>query len=398
MLNRTISNSIQLVNLASDTHRLLFTWAIAHLDRDGKMSGDPRVFRGIVCPMLGHVNEAACARAMVDMVKCGLACAYEDERGQLVILFTGFEEQQAGMRYDREPKSKFGAPPSDGARTKPGYVPAWLRRAAGDDPAQCRLNIANPPDLFGRTDPEEQNPLHCRQDAGTKPAQSRQDAAINEGKGNEGKGIEAAREDTLPAAPTDVGEPDTERTETPPLQLETTDPPESRGRKREPESTRVPEDWKPPEHLYAWGEAEPAVRLAEHVQRAQVAVFVDHYRRMPGRRGYMADWTAAWRNWLRKHREFHPDAPEPQVVGPSKPPPPPAPLLEFRRKQAEAGINYAPTQGSVEAGLESRLQTEIAMMRRGQRAESGQLPVSDAQSNAKSSSVGEADAALGAVK
>ena len=321
MLNRAISNSVQLVNLASDTHRLLFTWAIAHLDVDGRISGDPRVFRGLVCPMLGHVTETSCAIAMADIVQCGLAYAYEDDMGQLVLLFNGFLRQQGKLRVDREPASKFGNPPADCPQFA-GNVPAWLRRAAGDEPAQCRLNLAN--------HAETQSPRNVREMS----AQSPQSAGLIEGKVREVK-LRGLLDDSH-SPPVGQGDPESDKgpelvldlppTLTPELKLE---PPEPKGKKREPQSTMIPEDWQPPDELYAWGEQDPQVLLPEYVQRKELAYFRDHFRQMPGRKGYKSDWTAAWRNWLRKHREFHPEAPKPMPIGPPAPPPPAA-FLEFK--------------------------------------------------------------------
>ncbi|KIA63033.1 hypothetical protein FG87_21970 [Nocardia vulneris] len=37
--------------------------------------------------------------------------------------------------------------------------------------------------------------------------------------------------------------------------------------------------------------------------RAEHAKFVDHWKSQPGSRGCKADWTATWRNWIRRAGE-----------------------------------------------------------------------------------------------
>ena len=55
MLKKKISLDVRWADLQNDTHRLLFTVGIAHLDIDGRISGDPREFKAAVVPMLDYV-------------------------------------------------------------------------------------------------------------------------------------------------------------------------------------------------------------------------------------------------------------------------------------------------------------------------------------------------------
>ena len=50
MLDRDISNS-QAVNRLSYKAALVYTWLLAHLDDQGRMSGDPKAVRGDVVPL-----------------------------------------------------------------------------------------------------------------------------------------------------------------------------------------------------------------------------------------------------------------------------------------------------------------------------------------------------------
>jgi hypothetical protein len=56
MLKRKISLNEALADLANDSHRLLFTWGIAHLDVEGRITGSPRGFKALVAPLLDHIN------------------------------------------------------------------------------------------------------------------------------------------------------------------------------------------------------------------------------------------------------------------------------------------------------------------------------------------------------
>jgi hypothetical protein len=44
ILKKKISLDVRWADLQNDTHRLLFTVGIAHLDIDGRIPGDPREF------------------------------------------------------------------------------------------------------------------------------------------------------------------------------------------------------------------------------------------------------------------------------------------------------------------------------------------------------------------
>ena len=57
---------------------------------------------------------------------------------------------------------------------------------------------------------------------------------------------------------------------------------------------RLPDDWQPD---HSFGEAE-GFSTAEINREADK--FRDHWRQQPGQKGVKLDWTAAWRNWIRK--------------------------------------------------------------------------------------------------
>jgi len=65
--------------------------------------------------------------------------------------------------------------------------------------------------------------------------------------------------------------------------------------------TRLPEGWEPSPSLAVQMRDEcPGVDL----RQAHLA-FTDHFRAIPGQKGVMLDWSAAWRNWIRREAKFH---------------------------------------------------------------------------------------------
>lgn len=76
----------------------------------------------------------------------------------------------------------------------------------------------------------------------------------------------------------------------------------SEPRKRGARGTRLSPDWKPSAELVEQMRAErPGLDFeAEHRK------FVDHFLAAPGQKGVKVDWSAAWRNWMRRAHEFTP--------------------------------------------------------------------------------------------
>lgn len=68
-------------------------------------------------------------------------------------------------------------------------------------------------------------------------------------------------------------------------------------------ATRLPEPFMLTAEMREWGQREyPGVDL-----RAETAKFVDHWRAQGGARARKVDWSAAWRNWIRKAAEWRPN-------------------------------------------------------------------------------------------
>jgi hypothetical protein len=76
--------------------------------------------------------------------------------------------------------------------------------------------------------------------------------------------------------------------------------------------TRLPDPWEPPADVIAQMHTEhPEVNL-----KAEHAKFTDYWISQPGSKGRKTDWTATWRNWIRRAAEnTRPRAPTPTANG-----------------------------------------------------------------------------------
>ena len=96
---------------------------------------------------------------------------------------------------------------------------------------------------------------------------------------------------TLPS----VSVPPTPAPATAPLLLPTTSPANAGARR----GTRIPEPFPVTPEMVTWARENTPELDHRHVTEA----FADYWRATPGARGVKLDWTAVWRNWLRKEQE-----------------------------------------------------------------------------------------------
>ena len=122
MLNRAISQSKKMSELSDDTSRLLFTWAIPHLDRDGRMKADPSLFKSIVCPRL-EIDTDKVAEFLQEWHDVGAIIWYDSDDGDKYLFCIGWKRQQIGLRYEREAASRCPAPPPELLRSKSATSP-----------------------------------------------------------------------------------------------------------------------------------------------------------------------------------------------------------------------------------------------------------------------------------
>lgn len=77
MLKKKISLNEALADLANDSHRLLFTWGIAHLDVEGRITGSLKGFKGLVAPLLDHITLETVSSFFQDAKFLGLIQWYK---------------------------------------------------------------------------------------------------------------------------------------------------------------------------------------------------------------------------------------------------------------------------------------------------------------------------------
>ena len=152
MLNATIATDNRLARLSLEAE-YLYLKSIPHLDRDGLILGDATVLWARVCPrrieLMPDIDALVQEWQALDLV-----IAYSSSEGQ-ILYFPTFTQNQAGLRYDREPASTLPVPPHY-IRTPTGLAP-----------------ISDRP--FIDTAPED-----IRQSSGSHPADVRQTAALRE--------------------------------------------------------------------------------------------------------------------------------------------------------------------------------------------------------------------------
>jgi hypothetical protein len=152
MLKRKISIDRRWADLANDTYRLLFTVGLAHLDVEGRITGDPREFKATVAPMLEHITAEMVEGFFVDACQLGLIHRYCVGE-QSVVAYPSFKKNQ-NLRPDREGPSRFPSPPDtpgllpDKSRSNPGELP----NNSGPTPAEVKISEVKISKEKGRED------------------------------------------------------------------------------------------------------------------------------------------------------------------------------------------------------------------------------------------------------
>ncbi len=102
-----ISQSRKLSLLSNDTGRLIYTWLLAHLDREGRFSADPSIIKGNIFPRIKKMTLRKIDNCITEMAQVKLIILYQAD-GDRYLQFTKFKEYQ--VHFDREAPSKIPAP------------------------------------------------------------------------------------------------------------------------------------------------------------------------------------------------------------------------------------------------------------------------------------------------
>jgi DnaD/phage-associated family protein len=177
MINNSIMKDRRIHALSSDTCRLAFTWLVTLADCEGRVWGDPPLVRSELFPRRDDITSdmvrafiAEWQAARDPETGLGLVVWYE-ARGDLWIWFPGFEDNQAGLRKEREPESVIPAPPEhadiiqqlDICATEPvrniaGKHPANIRQTSGKHPAEQNRTEQNRNRTEIEVEPEPEPP------------------------------------------------------------------------------------------------------------------------------------------------------------------------------------------------------------------------------------------------
>lgn len=125
MISKAISLDEKVDGLSDDTARLLFTWMIPHLDREGRIYGEARVFRSIVAPRRNY-SIGKVEKVLTELEKTGLIERYSIN-GNAYISVPNFEKHQTGLRKDKESPSQIPPNTPDKRRSKDGVTPPQVK-------------------------------------------------------------------------------------------------------------------------------------------------------------------------------------------------------------------------------------------------------------------------------
>lgn len=162
MVNKTITVSLKINQLSSDTCRLMATWIISHLDKHGVYHGHPGVVRSYMFPRRTDVTVEDVDGYLDEMEAVGLIVRFT-ARGDQWLWWPGFARNQVGLRADRE-TTVFPPPPAPDVPASDGDGDAQVPSKGGREedgaeapaqPAAAETEEPGAPGVDGRsTGPE----------------------------------------------------------------------------------------------------------------------------------------------------------------------------------------------------------------------------------------------------
>lgn len=147
MLNKKISLNPKVAMIANELGgdaALFFSWVIPHLDRDGRIGGNPEVMKAQVCPLVAGVTPELVRSTLALAAKLDLISVYEVD-GETFVEYPKFAQNQQGMRYKREAASE--------VPENSGVSPEWVRMP----PAECNGSKENGSKENGREEKRKEN-------------------------------------------------------------------------------------------------------------------------------------------------------------------------------------------------------------------------------------------------
>ena len=124
ILQKRISNSRKMVELSSDTVRLLYTWMLAHLDVNGCFYGDPVMINNLVFTRLQKPIKVIEA-ALDELEAVGLIVRYL-AGGEAYLAYPDFSEKQPSLQASKEGKPVIPPPTLEQLRSNSRVTPEIL--------------------------------------------------------------------------------------------------------------------------------------------------------------------------------------------------------------------------------------------------------------------------------
>jgi len=101
MLNKTIGCDKAVNGLSNDTCRLVFSWLIAHVEKNGCFHGDAALVRSYVFPLRDDLKNKDIDKYLEEIAKARLVTFYF-VNGERYLYFPGFLKNQRGFRPEKE--------------------------------------------------------------------------------------------------------------------------------------------------------------------------------------------------------------------------------------------------------------------------------------------------------
>jgi hypothetical protein len=138
-ISKEISLNEKVDKLSDDTARLLFTWLIPHLDCEGKMYGDPQIFRSIVAPRR-NISLKKIEKYLEEFENCGLVIRYFVENN-CYLFCENFKKHQPGLRKDKESQSQIPPFSPDLVQNKDRVTPELVGSRDKKSPSQVKVKV-----------------------------------------------------------------------------------------------------------------------------------------------------------------------------------------------------------------------------------------------------------------
>jgi hypothetical protein len=133
-VSKSISHSEQLAEVSFEAD-FLFGRCLPHLDREGRLTGNPDLVKSTACPLRKEITTEKVPQLLAELARAELVVWYETA-GKKVLHFPGFRNHQKGMKLDREADSRLPAFDPERSRNlgvggHSGVGPDQLRSSSG---------------------------------------------------------------------------------------------------------------------------------------------------------------------------------------------------------------------------------------------------------------------------